>query len=171
MHDQTAIVLALPRAQVLFGAFRAAHIRTEAAKVSAHVTLLVPFVALDALSAELRERLAAFFAAQAPIALRFERLARFGDDVLYLTTEPAEPLDAMQRALLAQFGGAPEFPPGQHVFHLTLAHHAPNISDAEAAFRAAHARDVPASETARTALVYVRRGGVWRMDSGFPLRG
>lgn len=92
------------------------------AGVPAHVTLLFPFLATEALTPAVRRRLARVASKVHPFWVRFGRTSRF-PGVLWLAPEPAEPFVDLSERLAAAF---PDHPPyeGAHpdiVPHLTLA--------------------------------------------------
>src|SRR5687767_6177654 len=89
--------------------------------VPAHVTILVPFVPSDELSAEVRAALVRVAAETAPFEARFARVERFPDAV-WLAPEPAAPFREMTQRMETAF---PDHPPyeGIHaevVPHLTI---------------------------------------------------
>src|SRR5262245_50248923 len=119
----TALVVLVPEAEPAVAALRAAHDSSAALGVAAHVTLLFPFVPLARWHAGLDAQLAALFSRFVAFDARFRDTARFGDAVLYLAPEPAEPFSALTEAIAAAF---PEHPPYEGVHpavipHLTVA--------------------------------------------------
>lgn len=122
--ELTAVVLAVGEAEPLVG-----HLRDEldvhaAAGVPAHVTVLFPFLPLaeiDLLA------LRGIIAATPAFTVTFRRVGWFGDDVVYLAPEPADPFVTLTRAVQERFGTVPYG--GDHgpepVPHLTVGHQAP----------------------------------------------
>jgi 2'-5' RNA ligase len=101
---------------------RAQHDPMAHAGVPAHVTLLFPFLATEALTPAVRRRLARIASQVQPFGVRFVRPGRF-PGVLWLAPEPVEPFIDLTNRLAAAF---PDHPPyeGAHadiVPHLTVA--------------------------------------------------
>jgi 2'-5' RNA ligase len=129
-NPQTAVIVVVPEAEPSVGALRARFDPSAALGVPAHVTLLHPFMAPDAIDAAVRDRLAAIAAASAPFGFRLDAIGRF-PETLYLAPEPAAPFVALTRALVAAF---PAWLPyeGRHptvVPHLTVAQTDPSRLD------------------------------------------
>jgi 2'-5' RNA ligase len=119
---QTAVLVQVPEAEPLVGAWRLQHTYDAPLGIPPHVTLLVPFVPVEELRAEVEERLARVLGAIQPFDVTFRRTARF-TDVLYLEPDPSEPFSALTEAIAAEW---PEHPPyeGAHevvIPHLTIA--------------------------------------------------
>ncbi len=95
--------------------------------VPAHVTLLYPFMPVDALTPEVRQKVQRVVGAQDRFSVEFRSVARW-PNVVYLPPEPAEPFRRLTTALAAAF---PDYPPyqGAHpevVPHLTVAQDVPD---------------------------------------------
>lgn len=119
---ESALLVPVPEAEPVVGAWRRDYDSSAAKGVPAHITLLYPFRPHDHLDAELTEELRAFFAAVPSFHFTLARLARF-PGVLYLAPEPAEPFDRLIDALARSY---PETPPyggafAQVIPHLTVA--------------------------------------------------
>ena len=118
----TALLVHVPEAEPVVGDWRQRHTYDAPLGIPPHVTLLVPFVPVEELSAEIEERLAGVLDAIQPFDVTFARTARF-TDVLYLEPEPSEPFSALTESIVAEW---PEHPPyeGAHevvIPHLTIA--------------------------------------------------
>jgi 2'-5' RNA ligase len=87
--------------------------------MSPHITLLVPFVPVKRLDDAVRARLRRTLAPIEPFDYTLERVAQFGEGVLYLAPEPAQPFVELVLALAAEF---PEYPPYDGV-HDTIVPH------------------------------------------------
>ena len=101
---------------------RRRHYPAAAAGLSAHLTLLFPFVPSAELTSSARGALAEIARAVPPFETRFADVGRF-PDVVYLVPEPSAPFIELTSAIAARF---PEYPPygGAHldiVPHLTVA--------------------------------------------------
>jgi 2'-5' RNA ligase len=111
---ETALILPVPAAEPLVSRFREKFDSSAAVGVPAHVTLLYPFLAPDAVGASEVAALTTLFAATEAFDVAFRRTARFADRVLYLAPEPADPLLRLMRRVWARW---PECPP----YHGTIA--------------------------------------------------
>ena len=122
MAVRTHLIMPVPAAEPVVGAYRERLDPSAAQGVPAHISVLVPFLELDALGPpELRD-LEALFAAAAPIEFRLARVARF-PHVLYLAPEPAAPFVELTEAVWRRW---PAHPPYEGEFddivpHLTVA--------------------------------------------------
>jgi 2'-5' RNA ligase len=95
--------------------------------VPAHVTLLYPFMPIDALTPNVRGTIERIVAARPAFRVEFNAVARW-PNVVYLPPQPAEPFRRLTLALAAAF---PDYPPyqGAHpeiVPHLTVAQDVPD---------------------------------------------
>lgn len=105
---ETAVIVPVAAVEPLVASSRARLDRAAAWGVPAHVTVLYPFVAPgevdDALLARLRHAVGSVPA----FACTFARTRWFGDEVVWLAPEPAEPFAALTHAVWRAF---PEHPP------------------------------------------------------------
>ena len=95
--------------------------------VPAHVTLLYPFMPVDALDDSVRARVAGIVAAEPAFRVVFASVARW-PNVVRLDPEPAEPFRRLTEALVKAFPGYPPYG-GVHteiVPHLTIAQDVPD---------------------------------------------
>jgi 2'-5' RNA ligase len=95
--------------------------------VPAHVTLLFPFLPVDALDDPVRARIAAIVASEPSFRVEFTSVGRW-PNVVYLRPDPAEPFRRLTQAIVEAF---PDHPPygGQYaeiVPHLTIAQDVPD---------------------------------------------
>jgi 2'-5' RNA ligase len=105
---QTAVIAAVPAVEQLVGRHRR-HLDGAAAwGVPAHVTVLYPFVDPATVDEHLVAVLAAAVRSVAAFDCRFARTAWFGEDVVYLDPEPAQPFRELTAAVWTAF---PEHPP------------------------------------------------------------
>ncbi len=97
--------MAVPAAEPLVGGHRHNLDAAAAWGVPAHVTVLYPFVEPTAVDEYVLATLAAAVGSVAAFDCRFPRTRWFGEDVLWLDPEPAEPfgelIAAVWRALLS----------------------------------------------------------------------
>jgi 2'-5' RNA ligase len=105
---QTAVIAAVPAVEPLVGRHRRTLDVAAAWGVPAHVTVLYPFVDPAAVDEYLVATLAAAVRSVAAFDCRFARTAWFGDDVVYLEPEPAQPFRDLTAAVWAAF---PQHPP------------------------------------------------------------
>lgn len=140
------------------------------------MTVLIPFLDAGAdgrpgsVDERVREELRELVGGHPAFEVTFSALRRF-PDVLYLAPEPAEPLRALTRALVARW---PDTQPygGQFteiVPHLTVAH----TEDPEvfAAAEADLAPRLPLATEATAVSLYVSDGTRWHRRTSFPLGG
>ena len=81
---------------------RVRHDPVAAAGVPAHVTILFPFLASEALTPAVRRTLAGIAAAVAPFDVRFSRVERF-PDVVWLAPEPDGPFRELTERTVTAF--------------------------------------------------------------------
>jgi 2'-5' RNA ligase len=122
---RTGLLIPVPEAEGLVGPFRAAHTPVAGRGTPAHITLLFPFVSVDAVSDQVVDALRSRFAAVAPFDFVLIRTARFLE-VVYLEPEPDEPFRELVRSLSADW---PDHPPYEGAVtdvlpHLTVAYSA-----------------------------------------------
>lgn len=170
---QSAVVVPVPEAEPVAGRFRAQLDPAATWGVPARVTILYPFVPPDAITSAEIERAAAAVHSVRAFSCEFARTGWFGDDVVWLAPEPAEPFQTMTSAVHAAF---PLFPPfgGSYndvVPHLTIGHRA---QGGPGALRAAQAEVRPALPIrTRVNAAWLMTGGTapgsWRVLAELPL--
>src|SRR3712207_8306425 len=99
----TALIVAVEPAEPVVGALRARLDPSASWGVPAHITVLYPFLAPDAVDERVRAVLAEVVAAVPAFDLALTRTAWFGDAVLWLAPEPAGPLRDLTAAVAARF--------------------------------------------------------------------
>jgi len=124
---RSTLVLFVPQAEPIVGAWRRAHDPAAAADLGAHVTLLFPFVPPPQIDDGVLDRLQEQFAngpgISGELELHFDRVARF-PDLCYLALAN---VDEVRRKIIALSAAWPEYPPYEGRFpdpvpHLTIAH-------------------------------------------------
>jgi 2'-5' RNA ligase len=116
----TALLVPVPEAEPVVGAYRRRHTPSGADGMPAHVTLLAPFARAPLLDASRLEELRAALAPFAAFELVLTRTARFGDlDTLYLVPEPEDRFAALFDAVAGAFGEYVQHP--RFVPHVTVA--------------------------------------------------
>ena len=169
---QSALIVAVPAAEPAVAGLRARYDRAASWGVPAHITVLFPFLAPALIDDAV---LATTFEAVASVP-RFEltlrRTAWFGDKVLWLAPEPAEPLRALTTAVWQRF---PQTPPYEGAFgdvvpHLTVADGHPRevLAQVEHAV-AAHLPIRQSVETVRLITGRREAGGTWHTVAELPL--
>jgi hypothetical protein len=103
---ESALIVMVPEAEPLVRPFRARHDPSAAAGVPAHITVLYPFLAPDAVDAGVREDLRALFRGFAPIPFALVSIRRF-PDVLYLAPDPDEPFRQLTLAIWRRYQTPP----------------------------------------------------------------
>ncbi|GIH73534.1 2'-5' RNA ligase family protein [Sphaerimonospora thailandensis] len=165
---ETALVVAVPESEPVVGRWRERFDSSAACGVSAHVTVLYPFLPADRIDDRLLAELRELFAAHAPFEVRFDRCGRF-PAVLYLAPEPAMPFTKLTEAVVARW---PEAPPyggqfDQIIPHLTVAETAdPRIGDE---IEADLLPRLPINTHADAVTLLVCDGLRWRAATTFPL--
>ncbi len=170
---ETAIDLPIAAVEQLVGPWRARYDPSAALGVTAHVTLLYPFLPPDRITDGVIRELVSFFASERAFELEFAGICAFAT-VLYLAPEPQSAVDALIARLGARY---PETPPYAGAFadpipHLTVAQ--PSDRDDLPRIAAAFARDAAGRLPVRTlvreaALWEQREDGRWYVRALFPL--
>ena len=109
-----------------------AYLSADPAFAHAHVTLLGPFLPLDDLGPDTRERVGEILRQHDPFEVVLDRVATFPDGTIHLTVEPDAPVRALTADLWAAF---PQCPPyggryGDVAPHLTLDRVGPGVTEA-----------------------------------------
>ena len=130
----SALLAAVPELEPVVGVHRQRLDPSAAGDVPAHVTVLWPFVAADALDEATVATLREIAASVPAFECAFTRLSWFEDGLLTLLPDPADPFRALTDAVVAAF---PDHPPyaGQYepVPHLSVAYADTPLADRETA--------------------------------------
>ncbi len=118
---ESAILVPVPDAEPVVGRLRARLDRSASRGVPAHVTVLYPFVPPGQITPAVIQMAAAVRSVPG-FGCWFAGTNWFGEDVLWLAPEPAEPFRALTAAVHAAF---PQYPPFSGAFadvipHLTV---------------------------------------------------
>lgn len=167
---ETALVVAV-RDEPLEAAYRELHPDAARRRLPLHVTLLYPWVDVEALKPHHLARLRRVVRGWRPFGFRLARLAEF-PGVAYAAPEPAERLRACIADLAAEF---PEHPPyggelEQPVPHATLARLAPGRGPEEVAARVLPLLPVDV-RVEEALLLEEMRPDRWRTREVIPLLG
>jgi len=121
---ESAVLIPVPEAEPVVGELRAEHDRSAARGVPAHVTLLYPFVAPDAIDTEMVATVAGIVAAEP--AFRCVFASTWDDDGPVIALVPRPPAAPFHRLIDALARAFPDHPPYGGEFdevipHLTVA--------------------------------------------------
>lgn len=163
-----AIIVPVPEAEGLVGAWRDRYDPSASRGVPAHITLLFPFLAADRVGAEGLAFLDELFATTAPVQASLVEVRAF-PGVLYLAPEPATWFVSLTHALSARFGLLPYGGVHEQVVpHLTIVQGGEAAVMAEIAAQAAPC--LPIEFAAREAwLMEQRDRGYWQREATFPI--
>jgi 2'-5' RNA ligase len=170
VEDQSALLIPVPEAEPAVGEWRDRLDPSAAIGVPAHITVLFPFLPPAAIDAEAWALVTELAAAFSEFDYQLPEARWFDQQVLWLATEPAEPLVRLIEAALERFPqcqryGRPEL---EIIPHLTVAHSGP--PDAMAAAEAALKQLLPIQTRARELWLMERRGGArWARRASFAL--
>jgi len=106
---ESAVVVRIPEAEALVGRFRADLDVAAGLGVSAHVTVLAPFVTPGLIDDEVISALADAVGSVVAFDVTFARVAWFDRSVLWLAPEPAEPFQALTDAVWRRFPSCPPY--------------------------------------------------------------
>jgi 2'-5' RNA ligase len=176
--EETALLVPFPELETKLAAHRVLD-PSASFGLPPHITLLYPFAPIGELDEASRSRLTVLFANAEPIRVEFAETAWFGDDVVWLAPEPAEPFVALTKAIFRLF---PDYPPFRGAFdsivpHVTIGDNTVGAGRATslAALKAAEAAVsavLPLSAVADRVLLMAgeRRPDGWRVVSEFALK-
>jgi len=119
---QSALLVPVSAVEPVVGEWRARYDSAARDGIPAHVTVLYPFMAPDAIDARVVGQLDECFAGVSAFACTFGQVGWFGGDVVYLAPDNPSPFLALIDAVVAAF---PDYPPYEGAFdsvvpHLTL---------------------------------------------------
>ncbi len=105
---ESAVLVPVPEAELAVGRHRHRLDRAATWGVPAHVTILFPFIAPSAITGATITALADAVGSVTVFDCEFLATAWFGQEVVWLAPQPAEPFRALTRAVSAAF---PDYPP------------------------------------------------------------
>ncbi|HLQ81400.1 MAG TPA: 2'-5' RNA ligase family protein [Brachybacterium sp.] len=127
--QETALLLPVPDAERAVAEHRRRLDSAAADGIPAHLTVLYPFVPLEALSDHDHDRLQALFASSLPISCVSRRTGWFGERVLHLALDDPAPVRRLTEQVVAALPGHPpyggEIPLEDVLPHLTIGHDRP----------------------------------------------
>ncbi len=159
-RHQSAILIPVPEAEAVVGADRLEHDPVAAAGVPAHITLIVPWLPPEDITAADLDELGGALEGVEAFDFSLGQIRWFGRAVLWLAPDPVEPFIALTGLLADRFSTPPygdEF--DEIVPHLTVAHASDGVELAPVAHRLATRLPVPCR--AREAWVMVGDGRSW----------
>lgn len=168
---RSAIIVELAHVGALSD-LRDLHAQDARLGVPPHITVLFPFVDLEAdgLTPSLRSRLARAISGVTPFEYRLTDTRWFGDTVLWLAPDDPEPFRRLTRAVLAEFPGCRPYD-GAH--DGLMPHATVGDSGSLAALRRAEEQILPAlplcGMVAHAALIVEADPGTWRRAERFAL--
>jgi 2'-5' RNA ligase len=122
---ETALIIAMPETPAVMQEIRIRHDPSARLGVPAHITIMYPFVEADLLDQDLHNRLEAVTATVPAFDFRLSEVRWFGDEMVWLAPEPAEPFRRLTTLVQDEFGTSPYGAAYDDVTpHLTLADHA-----------------------------------------------
>lgn len=168
---ESAVLVVVPEAEPVVGAYRARLDRAAGWGVPAHVTVLYPFVPPERIDAAVLAALGAAVASVPAFDLVLRRLRWFDERVLWLAPEPDAPFVELTRAVCARF---PEHRPygGAHndvIPHLTVGHDVPVGVLRAAADAVAPRLPVRAAVTGVQVMAGSAQPYSWRVLASLPL--
>lgn len=161
---ETALIVAVPEAEVCVGGLRARFDASSRLGVPAHITILAPFMPPQRISPQVSACLARVIGDMPAFEFVLSTPGRFAATT-YLAPEPAAPFIALTEAVVRHFPGYPPFGGRHHdiVPHLTVAHgSAADAVLAEDMLRRRLRALGPVRSTCSTATLLENSTGVWK---------
>ncbi len=170
--DESAIVIKVPQAESVVGAFRSSLDPSAAWGMPAHVTLLYPFVSPAAIDEYVIQKLAKVMSMYEPFMVEFSHVKWFGEQVLWLAPQPDSAFRSLMTALFDAFpeclpyGGSIEDPTP----HLTVADGASMERMREVESILCAELPIHASFDAVSVMVGSQQQGTWTTIAELPFR-
>jgi 2'-5' RNA ligase len=170
---QSALAILVPEAERLVAPCRQKYDPSAMTGMSAHITLIYPFLPPDEIDPLVLGKVADCCARFAAFDFNLTAIRRFDGGVVYVAPAPDEPF---RRLTLAIWEGWPQTPPyggrySEIVPHLTVA----QVGDEqlcdriEIKFAQAARRQLPIKARATKVALLVKHGGIWRLHTEFAL--
>lgn len=169
---QSALLVPVPEAESVVGAWRAAHDPSARNGVPAHITLVVPWIPPEQIKQEHLEELEDLVLHRGAFEYELDRVCWFGQRVLWLAPSPAQPFKHLTHELAEHF----DTPPWQGEFsevvpHLTVGLASPTQAPALAAVAEELSRKLPIPCQAREVDVMCGDGSEWQVRHRVALAG
>jgi 2'-5' RNA ligase len=165
-RPESALIVPVPEAEAVVGAWRARHDPSAAGGMPAHVTVLYPFKPPDEIDGATEQALAALAAERPPFHFELARIGRF-PGVLYLDPEPGDSFVEFTQMAVARW---PDYQPyggefDEVVPHLTVAQGSEPDDLADEL-----GKKLPiAAEATEMQLMTQGSDGRWSVRASFPL--
>jgi 2'-5' RNA ligase len=161
--EPTAVVVPVPGAEPVVGAWRERLDPAAAVGMPAHITLLHPFLEEPAPGDV--AALAALCAAAAPVDVVFRRVGTF-EGVVYIAPEPAAPFRALTLAIAARW---PSHPPYAGAYDEVVPHLTVAFTDELETIERDLAPQLPLATRLTSAALFAFEDGRWRERERLPL--
>ncbi len=172
MKIESALIISVPEADPLVKVLRDRFDAAAAAGISAHITLLYPFMPPNAITTTVLTELHTLFAQFAAFEFTLPELRRF-PGVLYLAPSPAEPFKALTQAIVERYPNYPLYGGAftEIVPHLTIAvvDEAAQLDAIERDFLNQHGAQLPVKAKANEVLLLDSTSGRWEVRQTFGL--
>ena len=167
---ETALLVPVAAAEPLVRMHRLALDPVAPLGVPAHVTVLYPFVPPDDVDQSVCDAITEVLAEFAPFDFALTDVRQFGDGVIYLAPEPAQPFVSITKALAARW---PDHPPYGGAFPDVIPHLSVAMANGESAahkLEAALDGGLPLETQADAVwLMEGQRDDRWAIRAVFPL--
>jgi 2'-5' RNA ligase len=171
--EESALVIQVPEAEKLIGAYRWELDPVARLGVPAHITLIYPFIPPSQITADDRARLAALLSTFPVFDFSLTKLDRF-PEVLYLAPSPKEKIVELIQNIAAAF---PEYPPYAGKFteinpHLTIAQSQDSalLETIAKELTAKAKQHLPIPKKVEEASLFELHNGLWNKTGTYPLR-
>jgi len=171
MSALSALVVLVPEAEPHVAGLRQRFDASARLGVSAHITILAPFMPPERIDHRVLEQIAAAFARVPAFPFQIFEVCRFVATT-YLAPVPADPFIRLTESVASVF---PDYPPfsGQHstiVPHLTVAHgDAPHASVAADELSGIMKRQGAINAYCSSVVLLQNASGLWQQMGQFPL--
>jgi 2'-5' RNA ligase len=165
-RPESALIVPVPDAEPIVGAWRARHDPSAAGGMPAHVTLLYPFMPPDAIDGATEKALKELAAAFPSFGFELGHIGHF-PGVLYLDPDPGQPFIELTQLIAARW---PDYPPyggefAEVVPHLTVSQGSDSRGLADAL-----SEKLPITAEAKEVLLMTQgRDRRWSVRASFPL--
>ena len=172
-QTQTALIVPVPEVESIVGRFRDRYDPAAAEGIPAHVTVVYPFLPVQAISSDVIQSLSELFAGLPQFHAEFSEIRRF-PGVLYFAPIEDAPFRRLTERVVERY---PEAPPyggqfRQIVPHLTIAHVEDQVhfDDIAAQVALAAKGKVPVRTVVRDVVLIEKVNAAWCTKVSFPLR-
>jgi 2'-5' RNA ligase len=131
---QSALIVPIPEAEPVVAGLRSRLDRSASWGVPAHITVIFPFLPPEQLTPQVLAAVRLIAAGVPRFFLSLDRVGWFGEEVLWLSPNPAEPFRELTNRFAARFPAAQPYG-GEFtdvIPHLTVGHDVPGLTEAAA---------------------------------------